>query len=224
MSIKQWQKDEKPREKLLEKGVSSLTDFELLAILIGSGTREKSAIDLAKELLSITENNLFLFGRLSVDEMTMIKGIGKAKSVTLAAAMELGRRQCSGDFEILQVKNSEDAAKIFIPLLRDLTHEEFWAAYLLNNNGVLSKEMIGRGSETASVVNVREIVRNALLKKTVKVIVAHNHPSGNIQPGEADINLTKKLKKALGFFDIDLLDHIIVGGNNYFSFADNNLI
>lgn len=224
MSIKQWRNDEKPREKLLEKGAFVLTDSELLAILIGSGTREKSAIDLASSLLEITDNNLLMFGRLSVDEMTTVKGIGVAKAVILAAAMELGRRQCRSSFEVQKITSPEDAAKLFIPLLRDLTHEEFWVAYLMNDNGVISKEMIGKGSETVSVVNVREIVRNGLLKKTIKVIVAHNHPSGNIKPGKADIKLTRKIKEALSFFDIDLLDHIIVGGNNYFSFADNNLI
>ena len=224
MSIKHWRNDEKPREKLLEKGASVLTNAELLAILIGSGNREKSAIDLASDLLNLTDNRLLLFGRLSVEEMTTVKGIGFAKAVTLTAAMELGRRQCSGDLEKQKINNPEDAAKIFVPLLRDLTHEEFWVAYLMNDNGVISKEMIGKGSETASIVNVREIVRNALLKRTLKVIVAHNHPSGNVNPGEADIKLTKKIKEALNFFDIDLLDHIIVGGNNYFSFANNNLI
>ena len=224
MSIKQWRNDEKPREKLLEKGASVLTNAELLAILIGSGTREKSAIDLASDLLSLTSDNLLMFGRLSVDEMITVKGIGVAKAVTLSAAMEIGRRQCGSGLEVQKITGPEDAAKLFVPMLRDLTHEEFWVAYLMNDNSVISKEMIGKGSEMASVVNVREIVRNALLKKSLKVIVAHNHPSGNLNPGEADIKLTKKIKEALSFFDIDLLDHIIVGGNNYFSFADNNLI
>ncbi len=220
MSIKNWNKDERPREKLILHGPDVLSDAELLAILISSGTKEKSALEIAKELLDTTGGNIAMLGKMSVDELKNIKGIGPAKAVILAAALELGRRRRLADSDTFQVKNSEDAATLFIPVLSDLSHEEFWVLYLTNANTVIAKERLSRGSDVASVVDVKEVVRNAILKKAKNLIVAHNHPSGNIVPGSHDIAVTAKLKKALSYFDINLLDHIIIGYNKFYSFAD----
>jgi len=224
MSIKNWRSDDKPREKLIEKGASALSDSELIAILIGSGTKEVSAIELAKKLLDGVNGNLELMGRMSMEEMMMLKGIGVAKAVTLMAAMELGRRRSMYEAEVVKLDSPEEAAKYLVPKLSDLSHEEFWMLCLANNNKLIASVKIGRGSDTASVVGLREIARTALLKKAVKVILSHNHPSGNIMPSDEDKRITERIKKAFEFLDIQLIDHIIVGGNNYFSFANENLL
>jgi DNA repair protein RadC len=220
MSIKDWNIDERPREKLIKHGPQVLSAAELLAILIGSGTKEKSALELAKELLKTAGDDIAYLGRLSVDEIRNIKGIGVARAVVISAALELGRRRSLSDNEPVKIRSSKDAAGIFMPLLSDLTHEEFWVLYLSTANTVMYVERVSRGSDVASVIDVKEIVRNAIFKKARNIIVAHNHPSGCVNPGGSDIALTEKLAGALMYFDIKLLDHIIIGNNKFYSFAD----
>ena len=220
MSIKDWNIVERPREKLIKHGPQVLSAAELLAILIGSGTKEKSALELAKELLKTAGDDIAYLGRLSVDEIRNIKGIGVARAVVISAALELGRRRSLSDNEPVKIRSSKDAAGIFMPLLSDLTHEEFWVLYLSTANTVMYVERVSRGSDVASVIDVKEIVRNAIFKKARNIIVAHNHPSGCVNPGGSDIALTEKLAGALMYFDIKLLDHIIIGNNKFYSFAD----
>ncbi len=220
MSIKDWNEDERPREKLLLHGAHVLSVAELLAILIGSGTKEKSALDLSKELLLAANEDLVVLGRMSVDELKNIKGIGTAKAVLLAAALELGRRRNLSEHKVLQITSSKDAATLLFPVLSDLSHEEFWVLFLTQANTVMAQERLSRGSDVASVVDIKEVARKAILKKARNLIVAHNHPSGNVVPGSHDIAVTEKLKKALSFFDIRLLDHLIIGHHKFYSFAD----
>jgi len=224
-SIKNWAEDERPREKMLQKSAASLTDAELLAILISSGTKEKSALDLAREILALANNNLQQLGRLSVLELQKTKGIGEARAITIAAAMELGRRrQMSAGLERATITKSADAAEIVIPLLGDLNHEVFCVLYLNQANKVLRHEVISSGGLTGTVADIRIVLKNALLQNANQLIIAHNHPSGNNKVSAADKDLTKKLKEAAALMDIKLLDHLIVTGTTYLSFADEGLI
>ncbi len=224
-SIKNWAEDERPREKMLMKGAASLTDAELLAILISSGTKEKSALDLAREILEQAHQNIQQLGRLSLAELQKTKGIGEARAITIAAALELGRRrQISEGLQRPTIGGSKDAAEIFLPLLQDLNHEAFCVLYLNHANKVLRHELISHGGMTATIADIRIILKNALLHNANKIIVAHNHPSGNIQPSTADKDLTRKMKEAGSWMDIQLLDHLIIAGNNYLSLADEGLI
>jgi DNA repair protein RadC len=224
-SIKTWAEDERPREKMLLKGPSSLSDAELLAILISSGTKEKSALDLAREVLVQAHNNLQELGRLTVQELQKTKGIGEARAITIAAALELGRRrQMTEGLQRPTITQSADAGEIVIPLLQDLNHEVFCVLYLNQANRVLRHEMISSGGLTGTVADIRIILKNALLFNANKLIIAHNHPSGNLQPSSADKELTKKLKEAAEWMDIKLLDHLIVAGITYMSLADEGLI
>jgi len=224
-SIKNWAEDERPREKMLQKSAASLTDAELLAILISSGTKEKSALDLAREILALANNNLQQLGRLSILELQKTKGIGEARAITIAAAMELGRRrQMSAGLERATITKSADAAEIVIPLLGDLNHEVFCVLYLNQANKVLRHEVISSGGLTGTVADTRIVLKNALLQNANQLIIAHNHPSGNSKPSAADKDLTKKLKEAAALMDIKLLDHLIVIGTTYLSLADEGLI
>ncbi len=224
-SIKNWAEDEKPREKLQLKGAAALSDAELLAILISSGTREKSALDLSRDILSLAHNNLHEMGRLSVNEFKKIKGIGEARAITIAAALELGRRRQIG--EALQrdtIGQSKDIAEIAIPLMRDLNHEVFCVFYINQANRLLRHELISSGGMTGTVADIRIILKNALLHNANKLIIAHNHPSGNTNPSSADKELTLKLKQSATIMDIQLLDHLIIAGTNYLSMADDGII
>lgn len=224
-SIKNWAEDERPREKLLHKGASVLSDAELLAILISSGTKEKSALDLAREVLKQADNDLHSLGRISVKELQHTKGIGEARAITIAAALELGRRrQMSAALSRQSITQSKDAAEIFIPLMRDLGHEVFYVLYLSQSSSVIRCENIGKGGLTGTVADIRIILKNALLYSAARLIVGHNHPSGNLKPSREDIAMTTKLKEAATLMDIKLLDHIIVGNNGYCSMADEGLI
>ena len=224
-SIKNWAEDDRPREKVLHKGIASLSDAELLAILISSGTKERSAIDLAKDVLALAHNSLHELGRLNITELQQTKGIGEARAITIAAALELGRRrQQPDDFQRLKISSSKDAADIILPLLRDLNHEVFLVLYLNQSAKLIKHEIISSGGMTATVADVRLILKSALLFQANQIIVAHNHPSGNLQPSSTDKDLTRKLKDAAALMDIKLLDHIIIAGNNYFSFGDDGLL
>jgi DNA repair protein RadC len=224
-SIKNWAEDDRPREKLLLKGASVLSDAELLGILISSGTKEKSAIDLAREVLALSRNNLRDLGRLSPTELQKVKGIGEARAITICAALELGRRrQMADNRDIPTIGRSQDAVNIVMPLLQDLNHESFCVLYMNNAGKLLRQEMVSAGGLTATVADIRIILKNALLYNASRLIVAHNHPSGNKQASQADIALTEKLREAAKLMDIALLDHLIIAGNSYLSLADEGLM
>lgn len=224
-SIKAWAKDDRPREKLLEKGAESLSDSELLAILIGSGTQQHSALDLARLLLRGAQNSLPELARQSLADLTRVPGIGPARAVTLAAALELGRRCQAGPlFEKPRVNSSQDVALQLKALLQDYRHEVFAVLYLNRANRVNRFEIISKGGITGTVADPRIILRRALEEDAVGLILCHNHPSGNLRPSRADEELTSKIKEAARFFDIRLLDHLIVSSDGYFSFADEGLL
>lgn len=225
ISIKKWANDDRPREKLLRKNPSALSDSELLAILIRNGNREKNAIELAKELLRLGKNNLNELGKVTIPEMMRIRGIGLVKAITISAALELGRRrQASLSLEKPIVKSSRDIATYLQALFRDLPHEVFAVAYLNRGNRINHFEIISQGGITGTIADPRVILKRALLEEAVSLIFCHNHPSGNLQPSKADLELTKKLKSAANLFDISLFDHIIVGENGYYSFADSGIL
>ncbi|MBC7903482.1 MAG: DNA repair protein RadC [Gemmatimonadaceae bacterium] len=224
-SIKDWAKDDRPREKLLSKSPNSLSDSELLAILIHHGSREKSAIDLARDILKLGKNNLDELGRLEVQDLMTIKGIGEAKAVAIAAALELGRRRQSTSFlEKPIIRASLDMGVYLQNLLKDYTHEVFAVIFLNQANKINHFEIISSGGITGTVADPRIILRKALQVEAVKLVLCHNHPSGNLKPSRADEDLTKKIHNAALFFDIRVLDHIIVSSEGYFSFADEGLL
>ena len=224
-SIKNWSQDDQPREKLRDKGRATLSDAELVAILIGSGNRDESAVDLCKRILASVDNNLSELGRLSIKQLMQFKGIGEAKAISIAAALELGRRR-RGE-EALEKKKITSSASVFElmqPVLGDLPHEEFWIIYLNNSNKVLLKQQQSKGGITGTLVDVRLVLKQALEVGATSLILAHNHPSGTLVPSKADKQLTQKLKQAAISLDIKVLDHLIVTEKAYFSFADDNLL
>jgi DNA repair protein RadC len=224
-SIKEWAKDDRPREKLLSKSPSALSDSELLAILINKGSRQKSAVDLAREVLSLVKNSLAELGRLSVKDLVGIKGIGEAKAISIAAALELGRRrQAAGFLEKTHVKHSADIALYLQSLLRDHTQEVFAVIFLNQANKINHFDIISEGGITGTVADPRVILKLALQHEAVSLVLCHNHPSGNLHPSRADEALTHKIKEAAKYFDIRLLDHIIVSNEGYFSFADEGIL
>jgi DNA repair protein RadC len=221
LSIKNWAEADRPREKLLEKGRQTLSDAELIAILLGSGTKELSAVELAKKILHQTGNDLNKLGKLSIKELMQHKGIGEAKAITIAAALELGRRRKDTDSKQQAViKSSKEAYEFISPYLSDLHHEEFWAIYLSRNNTVIYQSKIGQGGINATIADIRIILKTAIEHLASGIIICHNHPSGNIKPSESDITLTQKIKEAAKLMDINLIDHIIFTDKSYFSFAD----
>lgn len=224
-SIKNWASDDRPREKLVNKGPLALSDSELLAILIHHGTREKSAVELAREIMQLGKNNLQELGRLTVKEIMKVKGIGLAKGIAIVAALELGRRrQAAISLEKPVIKGSRDIAGYMQSLLSDLSHEVFAVVFLNRANKLLHFEIISRGGITGTVADPRVILKKALEEEAVGLILCHNHPSGNLSPSRADEELTRKIKQAAAFFDISVLDHIIVSSTGYFSFADEGLL
>ena len=224
-SIKNWSDDDKPREKLVQKGRSVLSDAELIAILIGSGSREESAVELSKRILASVDNNLNELGRLSIKQLIKFKGIGEAKAVTIAAALEIGRRRRGEEsLKIDKIGSSRDAFELLQPIMGDLEHEEFWIIYLNNSNKVLHKAQLSKGGITGTLVDVRIIMRQALELGAVALILAHNHPSGTLKPSTADKQITQKIKFAGEALDIRVLDHLIVTQKTYLSFADDKLL
>jgi DNA repair protein RadC len=224
-SIKQWAKDDRPREKLLIHGPDHLSDSELLAILINHGTRNKTAVDLARETLLLGKNNLNELGKLTVRDLLKIKGIGEAKAITIAAALELGRRrQTSRYLEKIVVSASRDMADYLQSLLRDHRHEVFAVAFLNQANKVNHFEIISEGGITGTVADPRVILRKALEENAVSLILCHNHPSGSLRPSRQDEELTQKIKEAARWLDLKVLDHIIVSDAGYFSFADEGIL
>ncbi len=223
--IRLWAEDDRPREKLLIKGKKALSNAELIAILFASGSKEFTALDLSKQLLDDSGGKLKELSRLSVGDLTKIKGIGTVKAITLIAALELANR--SGSEESLQRKKiscSRDVFTLFKPALRDLSYEEFWILLLNRGNKVIKTICISQGGLSGTVADPKKIFKSALEQYSASIILCHNHPSGNIRPSESDIRLTQKLKKAGSFLDLPVLDHIIVGEDSYFSFADEGLL
>lgn len=224
-SIKHWAKDDRPREKLLLNGAENLSNSELLAILIHNGSREKSAVDLAKEVLKLGKDNLNELGRLSIKELMKIKGIGEAKAITIAAALELGRRRQSAHaLEKKIVSSSGDIADYLQARLKDYRHEVFAVLFLNRANKINHFEIISEGGITGTVADPRVILRKALEEDAVNIILCHNHPSGSLKPSRADEQITFKLKEAAKLFDISVIDHIIVSETGYYSFADEGLL
>ena len=232
LSLKEWAIEDRPREKLLAKGKKELSNAELIAILIGSGSVEQSAVDLAKDLLMKYDNDLMAVSRLGVKELTKgFKGIGEAKAISIISALELGFRLLSenNNRKEYYLKNSNDVFNYISPSLIDLPHEEFWAIYMNNRKQVIYKQRITSGGITNALVDIRIIFSTALEKNAVSIAVVHNHPTGNLKPSKNDLDLTKMIKEAGQILNIMLIEHLIVGisDNNkadYFSFHDNGLI
>jgi len=225
LTIKSWASDDRPREKLLTKGKSALSSAELIAILIGSGNKEESAVDLSKRILNMVNDNINELAKLPIEKLMKFKGIGEAKAISIITALELGkRRQYEDSFQIQKIQSSREVYDIMKPLVGDKEHEEFWVLYLNNSNKVLSKDLFSKGGITSTIVDIRLLYKRALELSAVAIILCHNHPSGNIQPSISDKELTQKVKLAGDSLDIKLLDHLIITEKSYFSFADNGEI
>ena len=224
-SIKQWAKDDQPREKLRSKGAKSLTDSELVAILIGKGTSKRNAVDVAKDVLKLGRNNLAELGKLSVAELMQVSGVGSTKAIIIAASLEIGRRrEAAVAIDQLTVKSSREIAAYIKSLLRDLGNEVFGVVYLNQANRIKNHEVISVGGLTGTIADPRIIFKKALAADATSLILFHNHPSGNLQPSRADKELTRKIIEAGALFDIRIFDHIIVSEYGYFSFADEGLM
>ena len=224
-SIKNWADDDRPREKLVLKGSPVLSDAELIAILIGSRNKKESAVELSKRILASVGHNLNELGKLSVNQLMKFKGIGEAKAVTIAAALEVGRRRRGTDtVKVTKIKGSRDAFELLYPLMGELQHEEFWIVYLNNSNKVIHKSQLSKGGITGTLVDVRLVLKQALELGAVGIILAHNHPSGTLRPSMSDKQITEKLKKATEALDIKILDHLILAQHDYLSFADQGIL
>jgi DNA repair protein RadC len=224
-SIKHWAEDDRPREKMLHKGYAALSDAELIAILIQSGTREKSAVDLAREILQLGNQNLTHLGKLTLKDFQKVKGIGEARAITLAAALELGRRRQIGEgMEQKEINGSRAAADILIPLMGDLIQEKFCVLCLSASNKLIHYEFISSGGLTSTIVDPKMVFKTALQHMASRLIIAHNHPSGNLEPSAADKQITDKLKAGAKLLDMQLMDHIIIADKKHFSFADKGLL
>ena len=224
-SIKDWSENDRPREKLLQKGSSALSEAELIAILIGSGTRKMSAVELSRLILKDVSNSLDALGKTSLKQLMSYKGIGEAKAITIAAAMELGRRRAmETPLSVSKITCSHDGYTIMQPVLGELAHEEFWVLLMDNSHKVLGKKQISKGGFTGTLVDVRMIYQEALFSGAVALMLFHNHPSGTLKPSNQDIQITQKIVNAGKTMDIRVLDHLIVTQRGYYSFADENML
>ncbi len=224
-SIKHWAEDDKPREKLMQKGKQALSDSELVAILIGSGSRNESAVALSKRILASVNHNLNALGKLSLKQLMNFKGIGEAKAITIAAAMELGRRRRDEENIVLQTVTSSKAVfQIMQPIIGELAHEEFWVLYLNNGAKVVYKTQLSKGGITSTVVDIRLLFKIAFEHNATSIILVHNHPSGKLEVSKADEEITQKIKSAAQHLDIQLFDHVIVTENSYLSFKDSEIL
>ena len=225
LNIKEWAVEDRPREKLLKRGIGSISDAELIAILIGSGNSQETAVELSRRILEEVKNNLDELGKLNVDNLKEFKGIGEAKAISIIAAMELGRRRNhTTALEMAKITGSNDVARYLRPLIGDLPHEEFWVLFLNRQNKILEKQQLSKGGITGTVIDVRLVLKMALEKHAISLIFAHNHPSGNLEASDADRKITRQLKDAAALMDIPLLDHLIITQGGYFSFADEGLL
>lgn len=224
-SIKNWSEDDRPREKLLRKGRSALSDAELVAILIGSGSIDESAVSLSKRILSAAGNNLNELGKFSLKQLMAFKGIGEAKAVSIAAALELGRRRRGAQaLDRKKITGSISVFELMQPQIGELPHEEFWVLYLNNSNRVIEQFPLSKGGITGTVADVRLAMKKALETRATGIVLAHNHPSGTLKPSRADRDLTAKFKSAAQSLDITLHDHVIITEVGYYSFADEGVI
>ncbi len=224
-AIKEWSIDDRPREKLLSKGKEMLSKAELIAILIGSGTRKESAIDLSQRILNSVNHNLHNLARLSVSDLCQFHGIGHAKAISIITALEIGRRRLlEKALQKNKITCSQDLFNLMAPLLSDLIEEQFWVIYLDQRLQVLQQKMIATGGFTQILVDIRKIFKYAFEYNATRIVLIHNHPTGNINPSLSDKRLTQKIKKAGEFIDISVIDHIIIAQNDYLSFADENLL
>jgi DNA repair protein RadC len=225
LTIKSWAEDDRPREKLVSKGRQALSDAELLAILLASGNRNETAVQLAQRILKENKNSINELAKLQLNDLKKFKGVGEAKAVTIAAALEIGRRRTDEDIEAkTKIVSPKQAYDLFKSKLSDLPHEEFWVIFLSRSNSVLKTECISKGGISGTVVDIRLILKPALECLASSVILAHNHPSGNLKPSQEDIHLTKKIKDAAKLMDISLQDHLIIGDQAYYSFADEGIL
>ena len=225
LSIKDWSEDDRPREKLLNNGIQTLSDAELIAILIGSGNKELSAVDLSKYILSENDNNLDRLAKKTVSELMLFKGIGEAKAISILSALEIGKRRDATSTELQnKITSSKDVFRIMNSKLRDLPYEEFWVLFLNRSNKIIHKEKMSQGGLSGTVVDIRLILKKAIENLASSIILSHNHPSGQLKPSEQDKSLTQKLKQASSYLDISVLDHIIIADNQFFSFADNGIL
>ena len=225
--IKSWAEEDRPREKLLQKGKHMLSESELIAILVRSGTKKNDALQVSKELLGKVQNDLNALSKLSVKDMLSlkVKGIGETKAITIVAALELGRRRQSSEVKDKEkITSSRDIFDALHPLLADKPHEEFWILLLNRANKVIDKMSISSGGLTGTVADVRMIFNHAIKSQATSIVLSHNHPSGNLSPSQSDIDLTKKMVRAGETLDIKVLDHLIIGENRYYSFADEGMI
>ncbi len=223
--ITTWAEDDRPREKLMAKGRTALTDAELIAILIGSGSRNESAVSLSQRILNQSGNNLNSLGKFSLTQLMEFKGIGEAKAISIVAAMELGRRRRAEDAEVLvKISSSKSIFELMQPIIGELPHEEFWVLYLNNSNKIVLKNQLSKGGLVGTVVDPRLVYKPALECNAVSLILCHNHPSGALSPSQSDKEITKKLQRAGESLDIKVLDHIIIAENGYYSFADAGLM
>jgi DNA repair protein RadC len=225
LGIKSWAEDDRPREKLITKGRSVLSDAELIAILIGSGNRNESAVELSKKILASVDNNLNKLGQLSLNNLMKFHGIGEAKAVSIISALELGRRRKSlTENKAPKVESSQTAFEQLYPYLADLDHEQFYTILFNRANKVIDVIKVSQGGVSGTVADAKLIFRSAVEKLASGIILAHNHPSGNLKPSQADIALTRKIKEAGVMLDISVLDHIIIASNDYFSFSDQGML
>ncbi len=224
-SIKNWSEDDRPREKLLIKGKNTLSDAELIAILIGSGNKEDSAVELSRKILNSVNNNLIELTKLSIGELMKFKGIGEAKAISIIAALELGNRRRESDVIIKdKISSSKDVFELFSSTFSNTHFEEFWILMLNRANRIIKKINISEGGISGTFVDPKKIFRYSLENNASSIVLCHNHPSGNIQPSEADIKLTKKIKDAGIAMDINVVDHIIIGNESYYSFSDEGIL
>ncbi|SHH84798.1 RadC family protein [Flavobacterium defluvii] len=218
--ITNWSDDDKPREKLMLKGKVALSDAELMAILIGSGNRNESAVALSQRILA-SAGNLNSLGKMSISQLMQFKGIGEAKAITIIAALELGRRRRAEDkIELSKITSSKIAFEIMQPIIGELSHEEFWVLFLNNSNKVISKSQLSKGGISGTIVDTRLVFKLALENGATGLILCHNHPSGNLNPSDADRQITKKMKTAGEVLDVKVLDHLIITETKYYSFVD----
>mgnify|MGYP001619793689 FL=1 len=225
MSIKFLAEDDRPREKFLLKGKNSLSDAELLAIIMGSGNREDSAVELGRKILGSVENNWHNLSLLSLSDLMKFKGVGEAKAISIAAALEIGHRRAAQEVpEKIQIRESKDIYKVLQPYLSDLQTEEFWAVFLNQNNRIVGKARLSAGGINQSIVDVRILFKTALEHLSTAIAIAHNHPSGNLKPSQEDLRITKQIADAGKILNIQLLDHLIISQNAYLSFADENIL
>jgi DNA repair protein RadC len=225
LSIKSWSENDRPREKLMLLGKDSLSDAELLSILIRTGTASQNALEVARSVLLLGNNNLADLSRLTIEDLSKVNGLGKVKAITIIAALELGRRRRTAESSNIQkIKTSIEAVEIFRPHLADLSHEEFWILLLNRANVIIGKKNVSRGGLSGTLVDPKIIFKESIESRASGIILCHNHPSGNNRPSDADIRLTQKIKEGGRHLEISILDHIIIAGSSFYSFADEGLL